>query len=108
LLSQAIDDFMTALPGRYNPGRDAGRAASVQFHFTGADAADWTLEIDGLSCRTAPGTLADPAVTLTVDSADFMSLLSGDLAPMPAFMQGKLRLKGDVGLAMKLPGLFQK
>jgi putative sterol carrier protein len=37
-----------------------------------------------------------------------MSLLSGELAPMPAFMQGKLRLKGDVGLAMKLPGLFQK
>ncbi len=98
---------MTALPGRYNPGLNAGTFASVQFHFTGADAADWTLEIDGPSCRTAPGTLAAPAVTLTVDSADFMALLSGELAPMAAFMRGKLRLKGNTSLAMKLPGFFQ-
>lgn len=98
---------MTALPDRYKPGPDAGTIASVQFHFIGADAADWTLEIDGPSCRTVPGTLADPSVTLTVDSADFMAMLSGDLAPMLAFMQGKLRLKGNTSLAMKLPGMFQ-
>jgi putative sterol carrier protein len=101
-----IDAFMTALPARINPAAARGTSASVQFHFTGENTADWTLEIDGGVCRTAPGTLANPSVTLTVDSGDFMALLNGDLQPMPAFMQGKLRLRGDVTLAMKLPGMF--
>jgi len=101
-----IDAFMTALPARINPEAAGGTHATVQFHFTGETIADWTLEIDSGACRTAPGTLANPSVTLTVDSSDFMALLNGDLQPMPAFMQGKLRLRGDVTLAMKLPGLF--
>jgi len=102
----AIDEFMTSLPARYNPGSSGGTNASVQFHFTGDETSDWSLEIDDDGCRTAPGTLPNPAVTLTVDSGDFMALLAGELQPMPAFMQGKLRLKGDVTLAMKLPAMF--
>jgi putative sterol carrier protein len=35
-----------------------------------------------------------------------MALLAGELQPMQAFMRGKLKLKGDVSLAMRLPNLF--
>ena len=103
----SITEFMNALPGRYNPGA-GGAAAVVQFYFTGEHSADWHLELEGAVCRTSPGVHDDPTVTLTVDSDDFMALLSGELQPMPAFMQGKLKLSGDVGLAMKLPGLFRR
>lgn len=98
---------MAALPGRFDPAGSSIAAAAVQFHFTGAEPSDWTLTIDGPVCRTAPGVLPDPAVRLTVDSDDFMAMLSGEMQPMAAFMRGKLKVAGDVSLAMQLVELFR-
>ncbi|HUF38630.1 MAG TPA: SCP2 sterol-binding domain-containing protein [Anaerolineales bacterium] len=107
MTAESILEFMNALPDRYNPGPAGGPAAAVQFHFTGAHASDWTLELDGTDCRTKPGVLTDPSVTVTIDSGDFIRLLEGELEPMAAFMRGKLKVKGDVSLAMKLTKMFQ-
>ena len=37
---------------------------------------------------------------------DFKSLISGDLNPMAAVMGGKIKIKGDMTVAMKLKSLF--
>lgn len=47
---------------------------------------------------------ADLSVTTTVET--LMKLRSGDLNPMMAMMSGKVKIKGDMGLAMKLPSLM--
>lgn len=47
---------------------------------------------------------ADTVVTTTVDTLD--KLRTGDLNPMMAMMGGKIKIKGDMGLAMKLQGLL--
>lgn len=47
---------------------------------------------------------ADTVVTTTVDTLD--ALRKGDLNPMMAMMGGKVKIKGDMGLAMKLQGLL--
>jgi putative sterol carrier protein len=47
---------------------------------------------------------ADTVVTTTVDVLD--QLRSGNLNPMMAMMGGKIKIKGDMGLAMKLQGLL--
>lgn len=44
--------------------------------------------------------------TVSVSKEDFKDLLSGDLNPMMAVMSGKIRLSGDMGVAMKLQSLF--
>ncbi len=47
---------------------------------------------------------ADCTVNVTLD--DFKRLLDGDLNPMSAFMTGKLKVEGSMGVAMKLQSLF--
>ena len=57
--------------------------------------------IDGDGARkTAEETEAD--VTMTADTDTFKSILGGEMDPTAAFMSGKLRIDGDMGMAMKL------
>ncbi|MEM8583827.1 MAG: SCP2 sterol-binding domain-containing protein [Bacteroidota bacterium] len=47
---------------------------------------------------------ADTTITTTIDNLD--KLRKGDLNPMAAVMTGKVKIKGDMGLAMKLQSLL--
>ncbi|MBW1761075.1 MAG: SCP2 sterol-binding domain-containing protein [Deltaproteobacteria bacterium] len=43
-----------------------------------------------------------PATTITVSSEDWLGMLNGSLNPMQAFMSGKIKIDGDMTLAMSL------
>ena len=47
-----------------------------------------------------------PNLTLTMSSQDWLDMVAGKLSGQMAFMSGKLKLKGDMGLAMKLGSMF--
>lgn len=48
----------------------------------------------------------DADCTISVDKADFIALAQGELDPMMAFMSGKLKVAGDMSVAMGLQSLF--
>ena len=53
------------------------------------------------------GAPEDPNITITMNPDDFVDLATGKLDGTMAFMSGKLKIKGDMGLAMKLQGLLR-
>jgi putative sterol carrier protein len=77
----------------------AGFDRSVKFD-TGADG---VLLIDGATISTADGP-ADCTIKLSLD--DLESLIAGDLNPTMAFMTGKLKIEGDMSVAMALSQLI--
>ena len=102
-----ISEFMARLGVAFNPEKAAGIDAAIQLKLTGAQSADWVATIKDAKCTLSQGTAAAPKLTVSADSADFIKIFSGQLDGMQAFMQGKLKVTGDMSLAMKLMGLFK-
>lgn len=82
-----------------------GASARMQYVVTGGPDGDiryyWVLE-DGKLVTSALGELDDAEVTLTQSYADAMAVQKGELDPNAAFMQGKIRVTGNMGKLMTL------
>jgi putative sterol carrier protein len=65
------------------------------------------VEINEGTCQVHQGDSASPNITISIGDENFVKLISGRLDGTMAFMTGKLKVKGDMGLAMKLPQLFR-
>jgi len=106
-MSLTIETLMAKMPGAFIPEKAAGLDAVIQFKFTGAEPGDWFATIKDGKVTTEKGTFDTPKMTLTADSADYVKIFTGELDGMQAFMQGKLKLAGDLNLAMKLTQMFK-
>ncbi len=91
----------------FKPEAAQGVNAVVQYHLTGSDGGDWVVAIKDGTCTVTSGTTPTPTMTLSADANDYKDIVTGKSNAMTAFMQGKVKLSGDLGLAMKLTSLFK-
>jgi putative sterol carrier protein len=91
-MSKIIDAAVEALNEKMASGFDAGSAK-----FIIGDEGAVLVDADG--ARAADD---DADVTLTADVETFQGIIEGDVNPTTAFMQGKLTVDGDMGMAMQL------
>jgi putative sterol carrier protein len=96
-------EFFDTLESRVDASKTAGVTNSYLFDIEGAG--KWTVDVrDGNVKVTEGGNDAD--VTITATEENFQKIATGELNPTSAYMSGKLKIKGDMGAAMKLQKLF--
>lgn len=62
----------------------------------------YTIDLTKPSGFVSEGSSGKAKCTISISSGDFASLIDKKLNPQMAFMTGKLKIKGDMGLALKL------
>ena len=95
------------MPKAFKPDKAIGVESVIQYHLTGEEAGDWIITIKDGACSVEEGVAESPNMTLTADSEDYKNVILGKIDGMQAFMQGKLKLAGDLNLAMKLTSFFK-
>lgn len=91
----------------FRPDVAEGVNVVIQYHLTGDEAGDYIIDIKDGVCKVSEGIAENPAMTLTADGRDFADVLLGKANGMQYFMTGKLKLSGDLNLAMKLTSFFK-
>jgi putative sterol carrier protein len=97
-------EYFETLESRVDPSRTAGMNNTYVFDIQGAG--QWTVRLDDGKVSVTEGAAGDPDCTITSSQENFERIVDGDLNPTSAYMTGKLKVKGDMGAAMKLQKLF--
>jgi putative sterol carrier protein len=98
--------FFDALPSRFHAAAAEGVTAVYQFDLSGNEGGQYQLHIADQTCRVSPGIHPSPNVTLRMAGEDCVAILEGRLNGVSAYLNGRLQVDGDIGLAMQLPAFF--
>jgi putative sterol carrier protein len=99
----AAKDFFDSLETRADPSKLAGMNNSYLFDIEGEG--QWLVSVEDGKLSVAPGA-GDADATISASAETFDKIVAGDQNPTTAYMTGKLKIKGDMGAAMKLQKLF--
>jgi putative sterol carrier protein len=96
-------EFFEGLEGRIDPAKTAGMTNSYVFEIDGAGT--WRVDVDDGKVSVSEGD-GDADATIAASEETFEQIASGDMNATTAYMTGKLKVRGDMGAAMKLQRLF--
>src|SRR5438309_9808545 len=102
------DQVFQEMPNYFQSEKAGTTKGNVQFDLSGDKGGKWWIKIADGRAEAGPGEVESPNLTLIADAGDYVKIAMGQMDPTAAFMSGKLKVKGDMGLAMKFATLFRR
>ena len=99
-------ELFEALPGKFNAAAAEGLNKTLQWNITGDDPGVWAFQMANGVGTLIPGGVEKPDATFTTSSKVWIDIAEGRLDSTKAFMTGKLKVSGDLTLAIKVPQFF--
>ncbi len=107
-MADSVQELFTELPKRFDPEAWGSQDATLAFEVKGAQGGQWVADIRNRELEVREGAAENADMTLIAEDKDLLAMVNGDLNPVTAFMQGKVRIQGDMSLAMKLQSLLSE
>ncbi|MDZ4763918.1 MAG: SCP2 sterol-binding domain-containing protein [Chloroflexota bacterium] len=101
-----IANIFPQMVERFDASKADGVDATIQFDLSGDSGGLYWLRINGSGAEAGQGAIDAARMTILASADDFGAMMTGGLNPMQAFMTGKIKIKGDTGLALKLMPLI--
>lgn len=105
-MASTCEESLTEMSKAFKPQVAGNLNATYLFDVSGPGGGKWSLSIQDGKCNLKTGTVSSPTVTISISDQDWLAIHNGSLNSQMAFMMGKLRVSGDMGLAMKLQSMF--
>jgi putative sterol carrier protein len=102
-----VKETFDLMPTKFKPANAAGVNKTIQYEIGGEGGGTWHAVIKDGACTVNSGPAPAADLTITMAAQDWLDMIGGKLNGQMAFMSGKLKLKGDMGFAMKMGSLFQ-
>ncbi|WP_374538465.1 SCP2 sterol-binding domain-containing protein [Micromonospora aurantiaca (nom. illeg.)] len=104
-----LSEVFNRMPTLFRADRAGATNAVIHWNITGRpDGGTDTYEIviENGTCTVSEPATRDPKLSLTMGPVEFLKIVSGGANPVMMFMTGKLKAKGDLGLAANIANLF--
>lgn len=102
----SVADVFAHIEEGFHPEKAEGMDAVFQFVLSGDNGGDYWVKVTNQQVEAHEGVHPSPTMTLRATAEDFLALVNGEVNPMTAFMQGKIKVQGDMGLALKLQSVL--
>lgn len=104
-----VDEIWEAIDTRLNeePEPYQGMNTTYSFNLSGEDGGQFGLIFSNGHVETIVGVLDEADCTLSLSVKDFKKLLNGTLNSAASYMMGKLKVDGNLGVALKLEKLLK-
>jgi putative sterol carrier protein len=107
--SKILDEVFNRMPTLFRADRAGATQAVIHWNLTGGPGgATDTYEtvIENGACTVTNQPVREPKLAMTMEPLTFLKVVTGDGNPMMMFMTGKIKAKGDLGLAAQVAKLF--
>lgn len=105
-MAETVAEYFAELSKEIDTEKVKDITATFQWDITGEGGGKWHVKLEGGNVEIAEGETDDPNITITVSAPDWLDVASGKLNGQMAFMTGKIKIQGDMTLAMKLQALM--
>lgn len=106
--ADAIKEIFSQMPKQLNADAAKGMNSVMQFNLTGDGGGNYFVEIKDGAAKVGEGSHPSPHMTMTMAAPDYIDVIRGKLNGQMAFMSGKMKISGDMGLVMKMQTLFNR
>jgi len=90
----------------FQPNKAKGVHARYQWELSGPQGGQWWIDVNDGKYKMGKGKISNPNVTFVAKDKDWVAVSSGQLGGTWAYMTGRLKIRGDQGLARKLGQIF--
>lgn len=104
--AQAVRATFAGMVERFAPEKAGDLSACIAFNLSGENGGLYWIKVADGAAETGEGSISSADMTVHASADDWFAVAIGELNPMQAFMTGKLKVQGDMGLAMKMQTLF--
>ena len=99
-------DVFDAMRSSFQPAKAKGVHARYQWELSGPNGGEWWIDVNDGTYKMGKGKIDHPSVTFIAKDKDWVAICHDQLSGTWAYLTGRLKVRGDQGVARKLGEMF--